>query len=144
MGRDFKVEHHYAELDDVLLHYVTAGSGPPLVLIHGWPQTWFEWIRIMPALAERYTVIAPDMRGLGDSSRPLTGYDKQTVARDIWQVVNGKLGHDRFFLAGHDWGGVIAWAFAETHPELLDRLVILNAPHPRLYLRRSWRPSQLN
>jgi pimeloyl-ACP methyl ester carboxylesterase len=130
MSRDFKVEHHYAELDDVLLHYVTAGSGPPLVLIHGWPQTWFEWMRVMPALAERYTVIAPDMRGLGDSSRPLTGYDKQTVARDIWQVVNGKLGHDRFFLAGHDWGGPTAYALATQHPEAVRRLAIVDVVIP--------------
>ena len=130
MGRDFKVEHHYAELDDVLLHYVTAGSGPPLVLIHGWPQTWFEWVRVMPALAARYTVIAPDMRGLGDSSRPLTGYDKQTVARDIWQVVNGRLGHDRFFLAGHDWGGPTAYALTTQHPEAVRRLAIVDVVIP--------------
>lgn len=130
MSKEFKVEHHFAELDDVLLHYVTAGSGPPLVLIHGWPQTWFEWRRIMPALAERYTVIAPDMRGLGDSSRPLTGYDKQTVARDIWQVVNGKLGHDRFFLAGHDWGGPTAYALATQHPAAVRRLAIVDVVIP--------------
>lgn len=127
---ELKVEHHYAELDDVLLHYVTAGSGPPLVLIHGWPQTWFEWKRVMPALAERYTVIAPDMRGLGDSSRPLTGYDKQTVARDIWQVVNGKLGHDRFFLVGHDWGGPTAYALTTQHPEAVRRLAIIDVVIP--------------
>jgi len=130
MTKEFKVEHHYAELDDVLLHYVTAGSGPPLVLIHGWPQTWFEWVRVMPALAERYTVIAPDMRGLGDSSRPLSGYDKQTVARDIWQVVNGKLGHDRFFLAGHDWGGPTAYALTTQHPEAVRRLAIVDVVIP--------------
>ncbi len=130
MSKEFKVEHHFAELGDVLLHYVTAGSGPPLVLIHGWPQTWFEWRRIMPALAERYTVIAPDMRGLGDSSRPLTGYDKQTVARDIWQVVNGKLGHDRFFLAGHDWGGPTAYALATQHPAAVRRLAIVDVVIP--------------
>jgi pimeloyl-ACP methyl ester carboxylesterase len=130
MGSEFRVEHHYAQLDDVLLHYVTAGRGPPLVLIHGWPQTWFEWLRVMPALAEKYTVIAPDMRGLGDSSRPLTGYDKQTVARDIWQVVNGKLGHDRFFLAGHDWGGPTAYALATQHPEAVRRLAIVDVVIP--------------
>jgi pimeloyl-ACP methyl ester carboxylesterase len=130
MGSEFKVEHHYAELDDVLLHYVTAGTGPPLVLIHGWPQTWFEWVRIMPPLAEKYTVIAPDMRGLGDSSRPLSGYDKQTVARDIWQVVNGKLGHDRFLLAGHDWGGPTAYALTTQHPEAVRRLAIVDVVIP--------------
>ena len=98
--------HHTIALDDVRLHYVSAGSGDPVVLLHGWPQTWFEWRRIIPALASRYTVIAPDMRGLGDSSRPVTGYDKRTVAHDIYQLVQ-KLGFQQGYLVGHDWGGPV-------------------------------------
>jgi len=125
-----QVQHAYAELDEVLLHYVTAGSGPPVVLLHGWPQTWYEWRHIIPALAQRYTVIAPDLRGLGDSSRPLQGYDKQTVARDIWQLVNGKLGHERFFLVGHDWGGPTAFALTTQHPEAVRRLAIVDVVIP--------------
>ena len=124
------VQHAYAELDEVLLHYVTAGSGPPVVLLHGWPQTWCEWRHIIPALAQRYTVIAPDLRGLGDSSRPLQGYDKQTVANDIWQLVDGKLGHERFFLVGHDWGGPTAYALTAQHPEAVRRLVIVDVVIP--------------
>lgn len=130
MTDDLEIRHGYAELDEVMLHYVTAGSGPPVVLVHGWPQTWYEWRRIMPALAQHYTVIAPDMRGLGDSSRPLSGYDKQTVARDIWQLVRGKLGYDRFFLVGHDWGGPTAYALATQHPEAVRRLVIVDVVIP--------------
>jgi pimeloyl-ACP methyl ester carboxylesterase len=130
MSDDLSIKHGYAELDDVLIHYVTAGSGPPVVLIHGWPQTWYSWRRIMPALAQRYTVIAPDMRGLGDSSRPLSGYDKQTVAKDIWQVVNGKLGYDKFFLVGHDWGGPTAYALTTQHPEAVRRLAIVDVVIP--------------
>jgi pimeloyl-ACP methyl ester carboxylesterase len=130
MSDAFQFNHGFAELDDVLLHYVTAGSGPAVVLVHGWPQTWYEWRRIMPALAQRYTVIAPDMRGLGDSSRPLTGYDKQTVARDIWKLVNGKLGYERFFLVGHDWGGPTAYALATQHPEAVRRLAIVDVVIP--------------
>jgi pimeloyl-ACP methyl ester carboxylesterase len=84
----------------------------------------------MPALAERYTVIAPDLRGLGDSSRPLTGYDKQTVARDVWRLVNGKLGHNRFFLVGHDWGGPTAYALATQQPQAIRRLAILDVVIP--------------
>ena len=124
------ITHHYAEVGEVMLHYVTAGSGPPLVLIHGWPQTWWEWKRIIPALAERYTVIAPDMRGLGDSSRPLTGYDKRTVANDIWRLVTENLGHQRFRLAGHDWGGPTAFALASAHPEAVERLAIIDVVIP--------------
>ncbi len=124
------LSHHFAQLDDVTLHYVTCGRGPVVVLLHGWPQTWYEWRHIIPALAQRYTVIAPDLRGLGDSSRPLTGYDKKTVANDIWQLVNGRLGHQQFFLVGHDWGGPTAYALAAAHPEAVSRLAILDVVIP--------------
>ncbi len=122
--------HHYAEVGEVMLHYVKSGSGPPLVLLHGWPQTWYEWRHVMPALAERFTVIAPDMRGLGDSSRPLTGYDKRTVSNDIWRLVTENLGHKTFHLAGHDWGGPTAYALAASHPEAITRLAIIDVVIP--------------
>lgn len=124
------VTHHYAELGDVILHYVTAGRGPPVVLIHGWPQTWYEWRHTIPALAETYTVIAPDMRGLGDSSRPLSGYDKRTIGNDIWRLVSEKLGYDRFLLVGHDWGGPTAYAIAADHPDAVEKLVIVDVVIP--------------
>ena len=127
---DSRVTHHYADVGEVLLHYVTAGEGPPVVLIHGYPQTWWEWRHQIPVLAEKYTVIAPDMRGLGDSSRPATGYDKKTIANDIWQVVNGTLGHESFYLVGHDWGGPTAYALAAAHPDAVKRLVIIDVPIP--------------
>ncbi|MDX2158606.1 MAG: alpha/beta hydrolase [Hyphomicrobiaceae bacterium] len=125
-----RFKHHYAELGEVMLHYVTLGSGPPVVLIHGWPQTWYEWRLVMPALAERFTVIAPDMRGLGDSSRPLAGYDKRTIAHDIWRLVTEKLGHKSFHLVGHDWGGPTAYALAASHPEAVTRLAIVDVVIP--------------
>jgi len=124
------VAHAYADLGDVLIHYVTAGSGPPLVLLHGWPQTWYEWRRIVPDLAPHYTLIMPDLRGLGDSSRPADGYDKKTVANDIWRLVHDRLGHHRFHLVGHDWGGPTAYALAAAHPDAVRRLVILDVVIP--------------
>lgn len=141
MAQTCELTHHYADVGEVMLHYVTTGSPvaggkaqangkPPLVLIHGWPQTWYEWRLVMPALAERYTVIAPDMRGLGDSSRPLSGYDKRTVADDIWRLVNDKLGYDTFNLVGHDWGGPTAYALAAMHPEAIRRLAIVDVVIP--------------
>lgn len=122
--------HHHTQLDGVTLHYVVSGRGPAVVLLHGWPQTWYEWRHIIPALAERHTVIAPDLRGLGDSSRPEIGYDKKTVANDVWQLVNGKLGHERFLVVGHDWGGPTAYALAAAHPEAVTRLAILDVVIP--------------
>ena len=125
-----EVTHHHAEIGEVRLHYVTAGEGPPVVLLHGWPQTWWEWRHVIPALAKKYTVIAPDMRGLGDSSRPLSGYDKKTVANDIWLLVNEVLGHEKFYLVGHDWGGPTAYALAAAHPDAVEKLVILDVTIP--------------
>jgi cephalosporin-C deacetylase-like acetyl esterase len=75
--------HNTASVNDIKLHYVIGGHGPPVVLLHGWPETWYAWHTVMPALAKNYTVIAPDLRGLGDSSKPTTGYDGKTVAEDI-------------------------------------------------------------
>lgn len=134
MTAPLDVTHHYAAVDDVMIHYVMAGPGigkaPPVVLLHGWPQTWYEWRHIIPGLAERYTVIAPDLRGLGDSSRPLTGYDKKTVANDIWRVLNETLKIDRFFLVGHDWGGPTAYALTAAHRDAVRRLAILDVTIP--------------
>ncbi len=121
---DATFTHHTAMVNDVRLRYVIGGQGDPLVLLHGWPQTWYEWRQVMPALAERYTVIAPDMRGLGDSSKPLTGYDARTVATDIHALVQG-LGYSRVFLAGHDLGAWVAYAYAAAHRDEVRRLAVL-------------------
>ena len=124
------ISHAYADLGDVLLHYVTAGSGPPVVLLHGWPQTWYEWRHLVPPLAARYTVVMPDLRGLGDSSRPAGGYDKQTIANDVWRLMREHLRYQRFFVVGHDWGGPTAYALAAAHPDAVRRLVILDVVIP--------------
>lgn len=124
------VTSHFADLEGVTLHYLTAGQGDPVVLLHGIPQSSHEWRYVMPALAERYSIIAPDLRGLGDSSRPPGGYDKKTVAHDVWQLVHDHLGIDRFHLAGHDWGGPVAFSLAAQHPEAVRRLAILDVAIP--------------
>ena len=80
-------DHHMAFVNGQQIHYVRAGEGPAVVLLHGWPQTWYMWRKVIPALAERYTVLAPDLRGFGQSSKPLDGYDKRTVAVDIYELV---------------------------------------------------------
>ncbi len=124
------MQHHHADLGDVRLHYVTAGSGFPIVLLHGWPQTWHEWRHIIPTLAKTHQVIAPDLRGLGDSSRPATGYDKATIANDIWRLLHQALGISEFYLVGHDWGGPTAYALAAAHPESVKKLAILDVTIP--------------
>jgi hypothetical protein len=93
--------HHMASVNGIQMHYVIGGKGEPIILLHGWPETWYEWRHIMPALAKNYTVIGPDLRGLGDSSKPLTGYDGKTVAEDIHQLVT-QLEFKTIFLVGHD------------------------------------------
>ena len=123
-------QHAYADLGDVRLHYVTAGSGPAVVLLHGWPQTWYMWRDVMPGLAGRYRVIAPDLRGLGDSSRPVGGYDKKTLAQDVWRLVHDVLGADDLLVVGHDWGGPTAFALAAQHRDAVKRLAIFDVPVP--------------
>ncbi|MGH7947826.1 MAG: alpha/beta fold hydrolase, partial [Candidatus Binataceae bacterium] len=123
-------KHHYADLKGVRLHFVTMGQGAPVVLLHGWPQTWYEWRRVMPLLADRFLCVAPDLRGLGDSSRPQTGYDKKTVANDVWQLMHDHLGHQRFAVVGHDWGAPVAFRLAADHPDAVTHLAMLDVPVP--------------
>jgi pimeloyl-ACP methyl ester carboxylesterase len=124
--------HHYANLKGVRIHFVTLGTGQgsPVVLIHGWPQTWYEWRRVMPLLADKYALVAVDMRGLGDSSCPSSGYDKVTVANDIWLLMHEHLGHSRFAVVGHDWGAPTAFRLAADHPKEVTHLVMLHVPVP--------------
>jgi pimeloyl-ACP methyl ester carboxylesterase len=107
------------------MHYVIAGSGYPLIFLHGWPQSCYEWHKIIGPLAEQFTVITPDLRGLGDSERPLTGYDKRTLASDVYELIKS-LGFQKIGLTGHDWGGAVAYYFAYDHAEMVERLMILD------------------
>jgi pimeloyl-ACP methyl ester carboxylesterase len=124
------IRHDFADLGDVRLHYVTAGRGPAVLLLHGWPETWYMWRDIIPRLAAAYRVIAPDLRGLGDSSRPVGGYDKKTIANDLWRLASDTLGAQRLFVVGHDWGGPVAFALAAQHREAVRRLAIFDVPVP--------------
>jgi pimeloyl-ACP methyl ester carboxylesterase len=133
-GNSFQIDnmtfsHRTASVNGIQLHYVIGGQGDPVVLLHGWPETWYGWHKIMPALARNYTVIAPDLRGLGDSSKPLTGYDGKTLAEDIHQLV-GKLGFKTIFLVGHDIGTQVAYSYAAAHPTEVKRLAVMELPIP--------------
>jgi pimeloyl-ACP methyl ester carboxylesterase len=119
----------YVDAGDVRLHAVIGGSGPPLLLVHGWPQTWYAWRMLMPALARDFQVIAVDQRGIGLSDKPEEGYDTGTLAGDLVALMDA-LGHQRFALYGTDTGLIIAYALAADHPDRLDRLVVSEAPIP--------------
>ena len=122
-------ENGYAEVNGTQLHYVIGGNGPVLVLLPGWPETWWEFHKIMPALATQYRVIAVDLRGMGGSAKPQGGYDKKNMAEDIYQLVR-LLGYDKVNVVGHDIGSMVAFSFAANHPEATLKIALLDVPHP--------------
>lgn len=114
----------------IRMHYVTQGEGPLIVLLHGFPEFWYSWHHQIPVLAEQgYKVVAPDLRGYNDTDKPRSGYDVPTLRRDIEGLIKG-LGYERAVIVGHDWGGALAWSFAMRYPQMTERLIVLNAPHP--------------
>jgi pimeloyl-ACP methyl ester carboxylesterase len=113
----------YVDIGDLRMHAVIGGEGPPLLLVHGWPQTWYQWRLVMPALARDFRVIAVDQRGIGLSDKPETGYDAGTAANDMVALMEA-LGHKRFAMVGFDTGMPIGYALAADHPARLDRLVV--------------------
>lgn len=121
------ITRHQARLGDLLLSYRRVGIGKPVVLLHGWPQSSRAWTGVMERLAPHYTVIAPDLRGFGQSDRPAAGYDKKTVAADIRALVD-HLGFDRVSIAGHDLGSTVVYPFVAQYPEKVDKLVFIEAP----------------
>jgi pimeloyl-ACP methyl ester carboxylesterase len=119
----------YVDTGELRLHAVTGGDGPPLLLVHGWPQTWYQYRMVMPALARDFQVVAVDQRGIGLSDKPEDGYDTGTIAGDLVALME-TLGHQRFALVGFDTGMPIAYALAADHPDRLERLVVGEAPLP--------------
>lgn len=119
----------YATVNGVRLHYVTAGSGDPVVLLPGWPRTWWEFHKIMPALAATHRVIAVEIRGMGESDKPDGGYDKKTMAADVAALLRA-LGHDQADVVGSDIGAMVAFSLAANHPDLVRTLTLLDVAHP--------------
>src|SRR5277367_3132125 len=117
---------HFADVNGVHLHYFIGGKGSPVVLLHGYAETSHMWIPIMPLLAESHTVIVPDLRGAGDSSKPDSGYDKKNMAVDIHDLVTS-LGFNHASIVGHDIGLMVAYAYAAQFPQETDRLVLMDA-----------------
>src|SRR4051812_46281363 len=126
------VRHEMVETPRLRMHVAMAGeSGPPLVLLHGWPQHWFEWRHVIPRLAERYRVFAPDLRGLGWTDAPPRGYEKVELAADVLALLE-TLRLDSIYLAGHDWGGFAGFLMCLRAPERVRSFVAMSIIHPWL------------
>lgn len=121
--------NQYQELDGIKLHYVEGGEGTPLILLAGWPQTWWSFHKIMPILAKDHRVIVVDFRGMGSSSKPTEGYSKKNMAGDVASLIK-KMGLDKVSIAGHDIGASIAISFAGQFSDQTDKLIVLDTPHP--------------
>jgi pimeloyl-ACP methyl ester carboxylesterase len=119
----------FVDTGEVRLHAVVGGDGPPLLLIHGWPETWYYWRLVMSALARDFAVVAVDQRGIGLSDKPEAGYDAGTLAGDLVALMDA-LGHQRFAVVGVDTGMLIGYALAADHPERVDRVALGEAPLP--------------
>ncbi len=141
--------HEFTTANGLRMHYVTAGEGPLVVLLHGFPQFWYAWRHQIPALAARFKVVAPDLRGYGETDKPphVSDYAVATLAEDVSALVK-VLGYERAHVVGHDWGGAVAWVTAMQQPAVVERLAVLNCPHPTIFayalrsnlrqLLRSW------
>ncbi|MCF0056327.1 alpha/beta fold hydrolase [Dyadobacter sp. CY356] len=122
-------ENKFATVNGVTLHYVEGGSGEPLICLPGWPQTWYSFHTIAPELAKNYKVIVVDIRGMGTSEKPASGYDKKTMAKDIHELTI-QLGLEKVHLLGHDIGGMVAMSFAFNYPEAVAKLILMDGSHP--------------
>ncbi len=129
------VRDAYAENGGVRIHYVTAGQGPLIVMVHGFPDFWYTWRHQIPILTNQYQIAALDLRGynLSDKPKGVEAYDMKLLVEDVAAVVR-HAGRERAIILGHDWGGAISWSFAMAHPEMTERLIILNLPHPRGFM----------
>lgn len=126
------LEHGFVDSNGVKIHYVSAGTGPLVVMVHGFPDFWYSWRKQIPALADAYHVVAIDQRGYNDSDKPegVEAYKGELLAGDVAAVIKF-FGTEKATVVGHDWGGFVAWQTAARYPDLVGKLVICNLPHPK-------------
>lgn len=140
---DDLVTHRFAELAGLRMHYVEAGAGPTVVLLHGFPEMWWSWrYQIRPLAEAGFRVVVPDQRGYNDTDKH-GPYDLDTLAGDICRLIDSLGAGPKARIVGHDWGGGIAWQVAATRPEHCERVAVLNCPHPVMLRSRILKPSQL-
>ncbi|MBF2079218.1 MAG: alpha/beta hydrolase [Synechococcales cyanobacterium T60_A2020_003] len=136
--------HDTLTTNGVTLHYVTQGQGDLMLMLHGFPEFWYSWRHQIPEFAQHYKVVALDLRGYNDSDKPesVDAYRMEELVKDVNGAIHA-LGYDRCILVGHDWGGAIAWSFAYAHPDRVDRLIVMNLPHPAKFVAGLKTPQQL-
>ncbi len=129
-------QSQYAEVNGIRLHYVSSGRGKLIMFVHGFPEFWYEWDNQLVEFGRDYQAVAPDMRGYNLSSKPaeIEKYHVKEIIEDL-RALAEHLGHEKFIMVAHDWGGAIAWSAAMRHPELLEKLIIINSPHPAVFAR---------
>lgn len=148
MGIHWK--HSFTNTNGIRMHYVEAGAGTPMVLLHGFPEFWYSWRYQIPDLAKYFHVVAPDMRGYNETDKPegVENYKMSLLTADVLGLLRA-LGHEKAVIVGHDWGGAVAWSFATDYPQATERLIVMNCPHPAVFrqhilggnlrqMQRSW------
>lgn len=137
-------EHQFISTNGINLHCVSQGTGKLMLMLHGFPEFWYSWRHQIAEFATDYRVVAVDLRGYNDSDKPsdLEAYKTAELVQDVKGIIKG-LGYDQCILVGHDWGGFIAWNFADAYPEMVDKLIVLNLPHPAKFAEGLTTPQQL-
>jgi pimeloyl-ACP methyl ester carboxylesterase len=130
------IRHDFAEVNGIRMHYAHCGAGKLMLFAHGFPEFWMCWRELLPEFGKDHHAVAPDLRGYNLTSKPpaVEDYKIDTLVHDLGALAK-HLGHERFTLVAHDWGGGVAWALALRHPEWLERLIIVNSPHPTVFER---------
>ena len=129
-------QNQYAEVNGIRLHYISVGKGKLIMFVHGFPEFWYEWEKQLIEFGQDYQAVAPDLRGYNLSSKPsdVEKYHVKYLIEDL-RALAEHLGHEKFIMVGHDWGGGVAWSAAIRHPEIVEKLVIINSPHPAVFAR---------
>jgi pimeloyl-ACP methyl ester carboxylesterase len=129
-------QSQYAEVNGIRLHYISVGKGKLIMFVHGFPEFWYEWEKQLIEFGQDYQAVAPDLRGYNLSSKPsdVEKYHVKYLIEDL-RALAEHLGHEKFIMVGHDWGGGVAWSAAIRHPEIVEKLVIINSPHPAVFAR---------
>jgi pimeloyl-ACP methyl ester carboxylesterase len=137
---DLLLHHEFANINGIKMHYVTIGEGPLIVFLHGFPEFWKSWKHQISFFSKKFKVVALDMRGYGETERPIQvgEYRIEKLARDVTELIDS-LGQKKATVVGHDWGGAVAWATAMMNPSFVEKLIVMNAPHPAIVQRNAFR-----